>query len=131
MEQNNELKHYGVVGMKWGVRRNPQKAYAKASKKLQKLDNKVSKFEKKAEKASVKADKKATSHFAREKTVMKTAAEARKRAAKLSKRVNKGKKWYQAMEKSFADTPINLTAEQKEIGKKLTNMSQARMISRY
>ena len=37
----NELRHYGVLGMKWGVRRNSSKTYAKASKKLSKLDKKV------------------------------------------------------------------------------------------
>ena len=41
---NNELMHYGVMGMKWGVRRgNTSKVYTKAQKKLSKLDNKVQK----------------------------------------------------------------------------------------
>ena len=43
MEQNNELKHYGVIGMKWGVRKNPAKAYAKSTKKRKKLESKYAK----------------------------------------------------------------------------------------
>ena len=41
MEQN-ELMHYGVIGMKWGVRRgNVAQAYSKATAKRKKLDNRV------------------------------------------------------------------------------------------
>lgn len=34
----NELKHYGVLGMKWGVRHDRNKAIDKSYKKLDKLD---------------------------------------------------------------------------------------------
>lgn len=35
---NGELMHYGVLGMKWGVRKNPARAYVKAHKKLRRLE---------------------------------------------------------------------------------------------
>ena len=38
LTNDGELKHYGVVGMKWGVRKDPAKAYFKAHKKLRKLE---------------------------------------------------------------------------------------------
>lgn len=52
----NDLQHYGVLGMKWGVRKNPQRAYEKANAKMTKLD-------KKAVKKQVKAVKKRYSWF--------------------------------------------------------------------
>jgi hypothetical protein len=47
-----ELKHYGVVGMKWGVRKDPSKAYTKGMRKKRKIEAKVEKYREQARKGS-------------------------------------------------------------------------------
>lgn len=51
----DELYHYGVIGMKLGVRRNRSETINKAYKKLDKLDGDITKKSNKAARAAVKA----------------------------------------------------------------------------
>lgn len=62
----NELTHYGVKGMKWGVRRNPSRAYRKASTKANKLREKSDEAYTASRKAEMKAAK-ATSKYTKAK----------------------------------------------------------------
>lgn len=49
--------HYGVLGMKWGIRKDPSTAFRKASKKANKLDAKQQRLGDKSTKANWKASK--------------------------------------------------------------------------
>lgn len=42
---DNSLRHVGVLGMKWGIRKDPRKAYAKAAAKKFKLEQRAAKSE--------------------------------------------------------------------------------------
>ena len=128
--ENGELYHYGVLGMKWGVRRGKTtKAYQKASKKLNKLDEKVTKAENKVIKRSTKYDKALSSMFATNHRQEKASQKVTKAAAKYRKRLRKANKWYKSMEKTFANTDIKMSSEQVAQGKKyLNNLSMDALI---
>lgn len=122
-----ELYHYGVVGMKWGVRRgNTAQAYSMASKKLKRLDRKADRAVENAYNKKAKADKKAASFFAGEKSTRKADFKAQKAQRKAVVQANKARKWLHAMESTFANTPESLSREQIELGKKYTEIMDRR-----
>lgn len=124
---DGELKHYGVLGMKWGVRRgNSARAYEKASKKLRKLDKKADRLMDKAYDKKAKADKKASSFFASEKSARKADFKAQKALRKSVVATRKAQKWLREMESTFKNTPESLSKEQIDMGRVYLERMNAR-----
>ena len=129
---NNELQHYGVLGMKWGVRRGKTtKAYQKASKKAAKIDKRILEQESEMNKRIAKADKKASSVLAREKSIAKAESKAREATAEYRKVLRKGERWYKAMEDTFKNTDVSLSSAQVEAGKRYAQTLRMYSMSRY
>lgn len=109
--QSGTVCHYGVLGMKWGVRKNPSKAFGQASQKADRLNRRVDRAVAKVsrkEKKLARVNKSYTGiGFAGVRDVGHASANYYKAQKKLLKRQNKAKKWIGTMEQTFANTKVS------------------------
>lgn len=130
VEERDYLEHYGVLGMKWGVRKDPQKAYDRANRKLSALDAKAHKAKEKAimkETRSVRRQQRADTAFLFGKTKARLAswaiARSEKARLKYVKKMTKAVTWYNRMQDTFKDTKVkSLNKEYVALGKKYSKM---------
>lgn len=135
------LAHYGVLGMKWGVRKNPAKAYAKAMAKTDRLRKKASgkyarrllSASKKSRKANIKSAKASKKYLKainnpftskskltdlslnKDKAQAKAAqvqAKTDKALSSTAKFAKKEIKWNRAVDKAFKDFDTNQLKKQ-------------------
>lgn len=91
MQNQDELYHYGVLGMKWGVRRDRSGTINKSFKKMDKLDRNIDKASVKATKATMRTVKGASRKYQK----------FERKAAKYQGKANKKKYgWFPNAEKA-------------------------------
>lgn len=125
------IEHYGVLGMKWGIHKDPQRAYERANQKLSKLDKKVVRADQKVAKAqmrSVSKQARANSALLFKKSKSRSAAKAIRKAnqahLKVQKKAAKAERWYKAMENVFRNVDVSAlktNSNYTELGKKYAN----------
>lgn len=108
-ENDLELMHYGVLGMKWGVRRNPSKQYGASSAKLNKMKRKVAKKGVKAAKLRAESDK------------------LERKSTKMEMKATNEKKYQKARKKHFEAT--KLQAKASKVDRKIAKKN--RKITKY
>ena len=181
--QPNELYHYGVLGMKWGVHkaRSASRAIEKAdkdqtmavlaaqtgqlsshqvntmysmanqrrveaeqrraaavskltsksTKKLEKLNAKYEKRQAKADKLYDKAERKAASLLASKRSTDRMFRKASKWQYKANRVAQRGKRWYERMEKAYKSADLEMSKRNQEIGKELIRQVRANSRAMY
>ena len=97
------LAHYGVLGMRWGVRKNPGRAYERATKKFNKLSSKSDRAMDKSAAHKRKGERRAAVGMGSKSRARhaRLAGKYKRNAAQFAKRASK---WLKSMEKAFANT---------------------------
>jgi hypothetical protein len=120
----DELEHYGVLGMKWGVHRATKKystATTKAERKKasDKLSTHMEKASKKLNKYDRKTTKKLNKAIRKRYGLLGNNRKYEKAKAKAERTAYKGDKWYKNMEKTFSKQKVvNISDKDKATGEK-------------
>ena len=103
----------------------------KSSKKLERLNAKYEKKQAKADKQFDKAERKAASLFTSKRAVDKAFRKASKSQYKANRVAQRGKRWYEQMEKAYKSADIKMSKRNQEIGKELIRQVRANSRAMY
>lgn len=116
------LAHYGVLGMKWGVRHNPQRAYERSQKKLGKYKKRIAKYNVKANKSFTKGVDRSGGLFSSQKRANKAFAKSKKYSRKALRTTQKASRWIQRMEKEFSkQSTVSIDKATIDLGQQYIN----------
>lgn len=122
-ESENDIKHYGVLGMKWGVHR-AAKQYNSATTKTQKkqasdkLNSHMEKASKKLNKYYTKTNKQLDKSVRKRYGLFGSDKGYAKAKSKAERTAYKGNKWYKNMEKTFSkQSVVQLSDKDRSIGR--------------
>ena len=129
--ENNYLYHYGVKGMKWGVRKGRvDQAYDRASRKLIQLDNRINRAQQRLTRTQRIRNSKirktanflsgsSQQYWDNERELYRLEKNA---IRKINRSIKKADKWYKSMEETFKGTSIRLSKEQQDMGRRYSEM---------